>query len=416
MANAYIIGAYSSNFGRRPNESYKDMTREAYLGVLADAQFGDGHEIDVCWFGNATMFADGQGNIRGQVCFTPLVRDGLFPDRAPIINVENACATGTTALAGAVKDIKSGEAELALVLGVEKLFDPETGKGKFEAFNGGIDQLDADEWRRHYEAAGAAAGKPFETGPDRTVFMDTYAMQACHHMKTHGTTQRQFAIAAAKTHNFGADNEHAQYRFRMTPEEVLQDREISFPLTRSMCAPMGDGAASLIVCSEDYLKGCSPQVRERAVKVKGQAMAGGKYRSLDEPGLTYYAAQKAYTAAGVSADDIDVAEVHDATSFVEIHQAEMMGFCEIGKGGAFVEDGETQLGGKIPMNTSGGLVSKGHPIGASGVSMVYEQIVQLRGEAGVRQVKDARLALVENGGGVIGFDEAVGTVTILERA
>jgi acetyl-CoA acetyltransferase len=416
MGDAYLIGGYSSDFGKRPNDSYKDLTREAYLGVLGDAGMGDGADIEVCWFGNTTMYVEGQGNIRGQVCLTPLVREGRFPERVPVINVENACATGTTALAGAVKDVKAGDVNLALVICAEKLFDPQTGRGKFEAFNGAIDQFDPDEWHDYYAAAGATAGKPFETGPNRTVFMDTYAMQACHHMKEHGTTQHQFALAAAKTHNFGADNPRAQYKFRMSAEEVLGDREISFPLTRSMCAPMGDGAAALMVCSADYLKSCPASVRERAVKVKGTGMAGGKYRELGEPGLTHVAAKKAYAAAGVSPQDIDVAEVHDATSFSEVYQAEMMGFCGLGEGGRLVQDGETHLGGRIPMNTSGGLVSKGHPIGASGASMIFELMAQLRGEAGVRQVKGARLALAENGGGVIGFDEAVGVITILERA
>ncbi len=416
MSDAYLIGGFSSDFGKRPDDSYKDITREAYLGVLGDAGIGDGAEIEVCWFGNTTMYVEGQGNVRGQVCMTPLVRDGLFPERVPVINVENACATGSTALAGAVKDVKAGDVDLALVICAEKLFDPVTGRGKFEAFNGAIDQFDANEWQDYYAAAGETAGKPFETGPDRTVFMDTYAMQACHHMKEHGTTQRQFAMAAAKTHNFGADNSRAQYRFRMTPEEVLGDREISFPLTRSMCAPMGDGAASLLVCSESYLKNCPPGLRDRAVRVKGMGMAGGKYRSLDEPGLTYVAAAKAYSAAGLTAMDVDVAEVHDATSFSEVYQAEMMGFCNIGDGGKLVEDGETHLGGRIPMNTSGGLISKGHPIGATGAAMMVEVMEQLRGEAGDRQVKNASIGLIENGGGVIGFDEAVGVVTILERA
>lgn len=416
MGDAYLIGGYSSHFGKRPNDTYKDLTREAYLGAVEDAGIGSGEEIEVCWFGNTTMYVEGQGNIRGQVCMTPLVRDGLFPERVPVINIENACATGTTALAGAVKDVKAGEADLAVVICAEKLFDPETGRGKFEAFNGAIDQFDPNEWNDYYAAAGETAGKPFETGPDRTVFMDTYAMQACHHMKEHGTSQKQFAIAAAKTHNFGADNPKAQYQFRMTPEDVLGDREISYPLTRSMCAPMGDGAASLLVCSEDYLRNAPAHVQERAVKVKGIGMAGGKYRTLSEPGLSSVAARKAYERAGVAPEDIDVAEVHDATSFSEVFQAEMMGFCEVGKGGPLIEDGETQIDGRIPMNTSGGLISKGHPIGASGASMITELMTQLRGEAGVRQVKAPGLALAENGGGVIGFDEAVVVVTILERA
>ena len=195
----------------------------------------------------------------------------------------------------------------------------------------------------------------------------------------------------------------------------MADREISYPLTRAMCAPMGDGAAALLVASEDFLRGCPAPVRERAVKVRACALSGGKYRALDERGLSYAAARRAYDQAGVAPADIDVAEVHDATAFSHLYQCEMLGFCPEGEGGRFIESGETGPGGKVPLNTSGGLIAKGHPIGATGASMIAELVEQLRGEAGTRQVEGARLGLAENGGGVIGFDEAVCVVTILER-
>ncbi|MDE0941973.1 MAG: thiolase family protein [Alphaproteobacteria bacterium] len=182
-----------------------------------------------------------------------------------------------------------------------------------------------------------------------------------------------------------------------------------------MCAPIGDGASAAILCSGDYLRNLPTEIQNRAVKVKASSLSGGKYRSLDEPGLTKIAADKAYAFAGVRPDDIDVAEVHDATSFCEIYQVEMMGFCEIGQGGKFVGDGHTMLDGKIPVNTSGGLVSKGHPVGATGLSMIHELTAQLRGEAGARQVDGARLALAENGGGVMGMEEAAACITILEK-
>lgn len=416
MSNAYLIGGFSTKFGKHVEKSYKDLVREAYEGALSDASLPDGNSIDIGYFGAATMHAGIQSNVQGQMCFTGLVRDGRFPERVPIINVENACATSTTAIACAAKDVKSGDSHLALAIGVDKLINPETGAGRFEVFGGALDQMNPEEWLEYYKAAGEEAGKPFEVGPGRTPFMDTYGMQAAWHMKTYGTTQMQFAMAAAKTHNFGAENARAQYRFKMTPDEVLNDREITYPLTRSMCAPMGDGAAAVLVCSEHFLANLEPSVKDRAVKIRSIQFSGGKYRRLDEPGLTHIAARKAYRQAGVTPQDIDLAEVHDATSFSEIYQAEMMGFCEFGKGGALVEDGHTQLGGRIPINTSGGLVSKGHPIGATGASMIFELMEQLRGEAGQRQVVNARLALAENGGGSIGFDEAVAAVTILEKA
>jgi acetyl-CoA acetyltransferase len=416
MTHAYLLGGYSTAFGKHTDRSHKDLVREAYEGALKDAGLEDGSAFDSAYFGSATLYVDGQPNVAGQVCMTPLVRAGRFPARAPLYNVENACATSTTAVAGAARELRCGDAHLAVAIGVEKLLDPATGRGRFQIFGGALDQLDPHEWQAYYAAAGEQLGKPFETGPGRTPFMDTYAMQALWHMKTHGTTQRQIAIAAAKTHGFGADNPRAQYRFRTTPEAVLADREVSYPLTRSMCAPMGDGAAALVLCSQAFLDACPPAVRERAVRIKAMAFASGIYRRLDEPGLTSVAAAKAYAQAGLRPGDIDLVEVHDATSFSEIYQAEMLGLCAPGRGGAFVEDGHTQLGGKVPMNTSGGLISKGHPIAASGASMLFELMQQLRGEAGARQVRGARVAMAENGGGSIGFDEAVAAVTILERA
>lgn len=415
MTDVYVIGVHTTRFQKWPDKSFKDLARESYLGVLDDAGLESGEDIDIAYFGNCGMGTWGQPCIRGQVCFTPLVHDGLFPERVPMINVEGACATASMTFNGGWKEILAGQADLVLAMGVEKTFVPDDPEKTMALFAGGIDQLDPEEWQAYYRHMGEQTGKPFETGAGRTVFMDTYAMQATYHMKTHGTTQRQIAVGAAKNHNMGALNPNAQYQFELSVDDVLNDREVSYPLTRSMCAPIGDGAAAALLCSEDYLASLSPRVKERAVKVKASALAGGKYRALDEPGLTRTAAQKAYRQAGVGPRDIDVAEVHDATSFCEIYQVEMMGFCDDGQGGAFVEAGHTMLDGKIPVNTSGGLVSKGHPVGATGLSMIYELATQLRGEAGARQVKDARLALAENGGGVIGFEEAAACITILER-
>lgn len=416
MSEVYVIGTSCTRFGKRPGDSFKDLTREAYVAVLSDAGMQDGDAIEQTWFGNCGMGSFGQRNIRGQVCFTPLVREGTFPERAPIINVEGGCATASMAFHGAWKDILSGQSEVSLAIGVEKTFFPGDATRTQEIFEGGIDQLDPQEWNAYYRRAGEAAGKPFD--PDRargTVFMETYAMQAAYHMKKFGTTQRQIAVAASKNHSMGAKNPLAQYRFELTPEEVLQDRVISYPLTRAMCAPIGDGAAAALLCSERFLAGLPAAVRERAVRVRASVLTGGKYRELDEPGLSRVAAERAYRAAGVTPGEIDVAEVHDATSFCEIYQSEMLGFCTPGEGGAFVASGATALGGTVPINTSGGLVSKGHPVGATGLSMIHELAQQLRGEACERQVKAADIALAENGGGVIGFDEAACSIIILQR-
>ncbi len=425
-SNAYLVGAFSTSFGKRTTQSYKDLTREAYLGALMDAGLHDvchsrkdgpsRLDIGSAWFANTTLYRQKCG-IGGQVLFTPLVREGLFPEHVPFINVQNACASGSSAMRGAYLDIVAGQSNLALAIGVEKLLDPGRSAAETaEMFQHGIDQFDPGEWLQYYTLAGEQAGKQFMVPDNRSMFMDTYAMQAAWHMKKYGTTQYQYALAAAKTHNFGSLNPRAQYRYTTTAEEVLNEREISFPLTKPMCAPMGDGAAAVLVCSQSYLETLPDNIQERAIRILACEMSGGIYRSLDEPGLSYYAAKKAFKRSGLAPSDIDLAEVHDATSFSEIYQAEMMGFCALGHGGPFVQEGRTGPDGDKPINTSGGLVSKGHPIGATGVSMIVELCEQLRGESGARQVRGAKHALAESGGGVIGFDEAVCVVSILASA
>jgi acetyl-CoA acetyltransferase len=417
MSDVYVIGVSCTPFGKQADKTFKDLTRDAFMGLIADTGADVAHQIEQAWFGNCGMGTFGQRNIRGQVCFTPLVREGIFPERVPLINVEGGCATASMAFHGAYKDILSGECELSLAIGVEKTFFPGDPERTMEIFQGGIDQLDPQEWQAYYLKAGEQSGKPFVTNSGGgTLFMDTYAMQAAYHMKTFGTTREQIAYASSKNHAMGALNPNAQYRFTITPEEVLNDREISWPLTRAMCSPVGDGASAALLCSERFLRELPKRVQERAIAVKASVMTGGKYRDLAEPGLSHVAANKAYARAGLKPSDIDIAEVHDATSFCEIYQAEMLGFCEIGKGGSYVASGATSLGGELPINLSGGLVSKGHPVGATGLSMIYELVTQLRGEAGSRQSEGADIALAENGGGVIGFDEAACSITILQRS
>jgi acetyl-CoA acetyltransferase len=415
LSPVYVIGAYSSRFGRRPNDSVKQLAREAVMGALADAGLPDAGGVQAAWFGNCGMWVDGQGSIRGQVCLTPMVREGVFPERVPVINVEAGCATGSLALHGAWTSVLAGQNDIALAIGVERTWYPDDAQRVARLFNGGIDQYDPQEWNDYYTAAGAALGRPFSPSPDRTIFMDTYAMQAAWHMQTYGTTARQIASSAAKNHTHAVHNERAQYRFPMTVEQVLADRPVAAPLTRAMCAPIGDGSAAVLVASERALARLPARVRERAVRVAAMGLSGGKYRDLAEEGLSAVAARRAYADAQLAPEKIDVAEVHDATSFCEIYQVEMLGLCPRGGGGAFVESGATTLGGRVPVNTSGGLVSKGHPVGATGLSMIAELVEQLRGESGQRQVRGARHALAENGGGVIGFDEAACVVTILAR-
>ncbi|WP_208322588.1 thiolase family protein [Salinibacterium sp. ZJ454] len=418
MRDVYIVGSYATPFGKKPRETFRDLTREVVLGAVEDVGAGlTGTDIESIWFGNVLMNFWGQHSTRGQFACIPLIQDGTLPRRVPITNVEGACATGSMAFQGALRDIRSGEYDVSIAIGVEKIYrEKATAHETFEMFRVAENVLDPQETLDEYDAIMGAMGRTFERGPDRTMFMDTYAAQAIYHMETFGTTQRQLAAVAAKNHSAAVDNPRAQYRFPMTVDEVLADRFVTHPFTRSMCAPIGDGAAATVLVSADRLASLPPAVRARAVRVAASTLTSGIYRSPDEPSLSHVAARRAYEQAGIAPAAIDVAEVHDATAFSEIYQAEMMGFCPIGEGGAFAEAGESAIGGSIPINTSGGLISKGHPIAASGLSMIAEVVEQVRGESGPRQVVGARTGLIENGGGIMGLEEAACAVTILERA
>ena len=412
---AYVVATACTKFEKKPNQTFKGLTEEVYLDLLREAELENGDLIGQAWFGNCGMGTFGQRNIRGQVCFTPLVNKKLFPERVGIINVEGGCATGSMAFHGAWKDVVSGIEDVSLAIGVEKIFQPDRPDMIQEIYDGGIDQFDKDEWIKFYKDVGDQLGKPFNPEEKKgTIFMNTYGLQALWHMKKFGTTQKQIALAASKNHFHGSLNEKAQYQFKVSVEDVLNDREISYPLTRSMCAPIGDGAAAALICSKKGLKLFTKEVQDRAIKIKSSVLTGGKYRTLDEPGLSRIAAQKAFKQADITQKDIDILEIHDATSFCEIYQLEMLGFCPEGKGGKFVEEGKTSLDGELPVNLSGGLVSKGHPVGATGLSMVHELSVQLKGEGAKRQSKRHKYALAENGGGVIGFEEAACSVIILQ--
>ena len=411
---AYILGVYSTEFGKWPARSFKELTREAYLGVLADAGLADGSHIESTWFANSGMGAWGQTSIRGQVCFAPLTRERLFPAHTPIINLENACATGSAAVHTAWKDILSGQTGLSLAIGVEKLCFAGVAKHQvLEGFTAGLDNFDPDDWLEEYRGLCAAQHQVFETGPDRTLFVDACAARARWHMLRHGTTLNQIAAACSKSHWYGARNPKAQYQFEIPVKAVLGDRVVSAPLTRPMCAMPGDGASAVLLCSGEMLRSLPYGSRRRAVILQASAAAGAAFRTMGEPGLAAVAAAKAYQIAGIGPADVDVAEVHDGTSFCEVEQVEALGFCAAGEGGPFIESGATGPGGSIPVNTSGGLVSKSHPVAATGLSMVGELVTQLRHEAGERQAPDARVALLHNSGGAIGLDDAFCSVMIL---
>jgi acetyl-CoA acetyltransferase len=410
--SVFIVGTGMTRFGKLPDLSVKELSALAVRDALADAALGMS-VVEAAYFANTAQgYMEGQTFIRGQLALRGMGFEGI-----PIVNVENACASGATALAMAVQHIAAGNGDVVLAAGAEKLFNPDKAK-MLGLFDSGWDIATVEENKRRLLALGEGVEPPPGTMSDRpySVFMDVYAAFCRFHMKTFGTTQRQIAAVAAKNHAHSVTNERAQYREALTVDEVLAAPPISYPLTLPMCAPISDGAAAAIVCSEAGLKRLG-LARDRAVELRASVIQSGVARDPAEYGrhITVLAAKRAYEAAGLGPEDVAVAEVHDATAMGEIIQTENLGFFAFGDGGPAAERGDTTLGGRIPVNPSGGLESKGHPIGATGLGQIHELVTQLRGEAGRRQVEGARVALAENGGGLYGVEEAVAAVTILSR-
>jgi acetyl-CoA acyltransferase len=407
----YIVGIGMTKLGKFPMRSVKDLTQEAVCGALADAGCGLG-DIEAAWFSNTRQgIMEGQNGIRGQCALRSMGFQGI-----PIANVENACASASTGIREAYAHIKADMCDTALVVGVDKMFFPEKKEEMFRAFLGGADVhlLDVSiSWLTDISCGIEPKDHAEKETSLRSFFMDYYAAMARMHMRLFGTTQRQIAAVAAKNHFHSTFNPLSQYCTDMSVADILADQLVKYPLTRSMCAPISDGAAAAVLCSDRVLTRFN---RSRTVRIAATVLASSSNRLADEfdQHIGRVAALQAYEMAGVGPDDVDVAEVHDACAFAEILQIENLGFCERGRGGPMSERGETRLGGRIPVNPSGGLVSKGHPVGATGVIQLHELVTQLRGEAGARQIADARLAIAENGGGFWGVEEAATTVTILE--
>lgn len=407
MDNVYVVGVGATRFGKLIERSVKDMAREAVELALNDAGIGQ-DRIDAAFFANATQSVmEGQHMIAGQVALRSMGFEHL-----PVFNIENACASGSTALHLACAHVAAGRSEIALAVGVDKMYSADKALS-MSLFDGALDVSRPDAIEADLQSL-AGDLLPGETGPSavRSRFMDVYASLAKFHMRTYGTTQEQIAQIAAKNHRHSTFNPLAQYREDITLEQVMAARVIAWPLTLPMCAAIGDGAAAVIVCGKGALDRLG---RERAVRVRASTLGGSSDRPAEDLArhVGRIAAFKAYEEAGIGPQDISVAEVHDATAFAEIQQIENLGFCAIGEGGRFAASGATTIGGRVPVNPSGGLVSKGHPIGATGLAQVHELVTQLRGEAGPRQVNGARLAIAENGGGFYGVEEAVACVTIL---
>jgi acetyl-CoA acyltransferase len=333
----------------------------------------------------------GQESVRGQT-----VLRGLGLMGKPIFNVENACASGSSAFYFGRQGIRAGDWGTVLVLGVEKMAHPDR-KVTYRALESAADISDLGE-------LGNA---------ESSIFMEIYAEKVKKYMKATGATPSDFAWLVVKNHDHAALNPFAQYRNRVTEQEVLDSGEVAWPLTRYMCSPIGDGAAALVLTSEP---GGGP-AGERAVRVLGSAFSSGDPdhdNGEHHPGVAR-AAHAAYDQAGIGPADVDVAEVHDAAAPAEMESYESLGFAATGDGLRLVRERATMLGGPLPVNTSGGLISRGHPVGVTGIAQLAEIVEQLRGEAGERQVDGARIGVVQNAGGDIGGVSAASAVHVLGK-
>jgi acetyl-CoA acyltransferase len=408
MRDVAVIGAGMTNFGKFLDRSMKDIAGEAIKGALDSAGI-DKSKLEAAVVGNATAgLITGQEMIRGQVVLREMGIGGI-----PVINTENACASSSTAFHVAWMYVASGMYDVALAVGMEKLYHEDKTRS-FKAIGAAVDV----EWVQQMAAAAKAAQDngdrdnpaPEEgAGEKRSMFMDFYAAFARQHMQKYGTTKEQFARVAVKNHYNGSLNPHAQYREVYSLEGILASPPVAEPLTRLMCSPIGDGAAAVVICSAEKAK----QFTSKPVYVRASVLASGDDRQPGQPGITERAAQKAYQIAGVGPEDINVAEVHDASAPAELVIYEELGFCKPGEGGQLIDAKATYVDGPIPVNPSGGLISKGHPIGATGVAQIYEIFSQLRGEAGHRQVRNPKVGMTENGGGMVKGEAAALAVHIL---
>ncbi|AZD35941.1 3-ketoacyl-CoA thiolase [Pseudomonas chlororaphis subsp. aurantiaca] len=412
MEPIYIAGIAMTQFGRHPERSLQNLALEALQGALADANAQRSDIGAVFYAGITNGPLQGQFSIPGQVVCSKIGIEGV-----PVYNVENACASGSTAVHLAVQSLRAGATDVALALGVEKMNVPDKLKA-LSLFETGWDVSTAEENYEILVKMGEGIVPPAGSESDRpySKFMAIYAAMCRWHMKTYGTTQRQIAAVCAKNHQHSVHNPYSQFRKTFSIEEVLAAPPITYPITLPMCAPLSDGAAAAILCTEAGLKriGADPK---RCVRIAASVIRSFTLRGLSEPEkhVSLLAARQAYEVAGLGPQDMHVAEVHDASAMGEIIQSENLGLAPLGQGGVCAERGDFTVGGRIPINPSGGLESKGHPLGATGIGQLYELTTQLRGEAGARQVEGARHAIQENGGGLLGVEEAAVAIHILSR-
>jgi len=372
MMDVAVIGVGMIKWGEIWEKSLRTMFVEASLKAIEDAGVD---RIDSMYVGCMSS-----GLFVGQEHLGPLMADYLGVTPIPATRVESACASGGLAFRQGILDVASGMSEIVLVGGVEKMTDIDGGGATF--------------------ALATAADQEYEVY-NGVTFPGLYAMMARSHMDKYGTTREQMAQVSVKNHENGSKNEYAQYRMKLTVDKVLNSVMVADPLRILDCSPITDGASAVIICPLEKAKEISDKPLVR-VSGSGQAtdtIAVHQRKDISHLAAAEVAAAKAYEMAGVGPSDIDFAEVHDCFSIAEICAIEALGFVEAGKGGIATENGETAIGGRIPVNPSGGLKSKGHPVGATGVAQICELTEQLRGESGDRQVEGARRGLAQNMGG-----------------
>jgi len=405
--NAYVAGVGMTHFGRMMDRGLKSIGGEAIEAALKDAGLPK-KDVQAAWMSNAAAgVLTGQECIRGEVVLRAIGMGGL-----PVINVENACASASTAFNQACAMVTAGVYDVVLACGVEKMYLTDKAK-VFGAFMGAVDVEHLQTIIEGLQKAAAASGAKEASksaGQNRSMFMDIYAAAARSHMARYGTTVEHFAMISAKNSYHGSLNPRAQFREAMTVEEVLASPMIAEPLTRPMCSPIGDGAAAAVIVSERKMRELG---LSKAVRVAASVLRSGWDHDAGSEGLSEVCAREAYADAGIGPNDLSLVELHDASAPAELMAYESIGLCGKGEGGRLIAAGATKLGGRIPVSTSGGLLRKGHPIGATGIAQVVEITEQIQGRAGARQVAGARVGLCHNGGGSIGSDAAAQCVTIL---
>ena len=412
MREVAVVGVGMTRFGRYPEKGIKDLVREATESALGDAGISK-KDLEAAFVGSAAAgLMTGQEMIKAQVTLSPMGIDSI-----PMYNVENACASSSTAFHQAWTAVGAGLYDCALVVGFEKLYSEDKMKS-FMALGAAVDVEMLEAIMNDPASISKYLPIPVEelfgegSGKNRSIFMDMYAHYTKHSMEKYGLTQNHFAELAVKSHKNGAFNPNAQYQKAVTLEEVLNSGDVSFPLTRMMCSPIGDGAAAAIVCS----KKMAARFTTKPVWVEASVVGSGKPSNADpDQGITRRIGPKAFEMAGIGPKDIDVIEVHDATSPSEIITLIDLGICRGEDAAEWIDTGVMEINGRKPSNPSGGLQTKGHPIGATGSAQIYEIVNQLRGTVKDRQVANAKVGMTHNGGGILGLDAAAMALHIFKR-